>query len=166
MLTKTNKINSNRSFLLRFVLILPLILCVFAVTANAQRNDTAKNKNLPLWQSYKGVTIGMTVPEVIEKLGVPQSETAEGYFYMYTENETAQVLFDINKKVRTISVIYTAEYLNPPKFTDVFGKTAEDESKPDGSVFKMVRYTDAGFWVSYNRMAGEQAMVIIVIQKL
>lgn len=166
MLTKTNKFNSNRRFLLRFAFILPLILCVFAVTANSQKNDIAKTKNLPVWQTYKGVAIGMTVPEVIEKLGAPQSETAEGYFYMYTENETAQILFDTNKHVRTISVIYTAEFLNPPKFIEVFGKTAEDDSKPDGSVFKMVRYPEAGYWVSFNRMGGEQAMVIIVIQKL
>lgn len=166
MLYKTNKFSSVKSFLLRFAFVLPIILCVFIINVNAQKADTAKSKNLPVWQAYKGVAIGMTAPEVVEKLGAPASETAEGYFYMYTEFETAQVLFDVNKKVRTISVIYTAEFPNPPKFADVFGKTAVDESKPDGSVFKMMRYEDAGYWVSYNRMAGEQAMVIVVIQKL
>lgn len=166
MLTKTNKYNLNTRFLLCFALILPIILCLFAISANAQKADFAKTKNVPNWQSYKGVAIGMTLPEVVGKLGSPASETAEGYFYMYTQNETAQVLFDINKKVRTISVIYTSEFTNPPKFADVFGKTAVDESKPDGSVFKMVRYEEAGYWVSYNRMSGEKAMVIVVIQKL
>jgi hypothetical protein len=30
----------------------------------------------------------------------------------------------------------------------------------------MVRFEDAGYWVSYSRMAGEKAMVIVTIQKL
>lgn len=168
MFTRTYKNNFNSSFLLRTALILPIILCVLVVGINAQRNNTQKNPkvNLPVWQNYKGVAIGMTAAEAIEKLGAPTSENEGGLFYMFTEFETVQVLFDADKKVRTVSVIYTSEYPNPPKFADIFGKTAEDDSKPDGSIFKMVRYEDAGYWVSYNRMAGEQAMVIVVIQKL
>lgn len=168
MLTKTNKRNST-SFLLRIFLTLPLILCVFIITVNAQRNDVRKlnpKANLPVWHDYKGVAIGMTAPEVYEKLGVPTSENEGGLFYLFTEVETVQVLFDENKKVRTVSVIFTAEFPNPPKFVDVFGKTVADETKADGSAYKMIRYEDAGYWVSYNRMAGEQAMVIIVMQKL
>lgn len=169
MLTATIKHNSHKSLLLRIALILSFILCALIITAEAQKNETKKihpKENLPVWQAYKGVAIGMTVPEVLEKLGLPSSESPDGYFYIFTEAETAQVLFDENKKVRTISVIYAPEFLNPPKFVDVFGKTAVNDAKSDGSVFKMVRYEEAGYWVSYNRMAGDTAMVIIVIQKL
>ena len=43
---------------------------------------------------------------------------------------------------------------------------AAQEPKPDGSIFKMIRYQDAGYWVSYNRQAGEKAVVIVMIQKM
>lgn len=164
MLTKTNKTYSKVVTFVRVAVFLQIIICVFALGINAQ-NNTGK-KNLPLWQSYKGVSIGTTADEVRTKLGTPKSEDADGFFYVFSETENAQILFDNEKKVRTVSVVFDA--LNPtsPTFADVFGKTAQAQPKPDGSIFKMMRYEDAGYWVSYNRMAGEKAMVIVMIQKL
>ena len=163
MVTKTNKDYSTSVSSIRLVVFLLLIFGVFVMTANAQNSN---KKILPVWQNYKGVGIGTSADEVRTKLGAPKSEDADGFFYIFSETENAQFLLDKDKKVRTVQVVFTAENNAPPKFADVFGNTAEPEAKPDGSVFKMVKYTDAGYWVSYNRMAGEKAMVIIMIQKM
>jgi outer membrane protein assembly factor BamE (lipoprotein component of BamABCDE complex) len=163
MLTKTHKIYSTSVSPVRIVVFLLLFFLLFLASASAQTNG---KKDLPAWQNYKGVTIGMTADEVRQKLGAPKSEDADGYFYLFSEMENAQFLLDAGKKVRTISVVFAAENTASPKFTDVFGNGVTPEPKPDGSIFKMVRYQDAGYWVSYNRMAGEKAMVIVMIQKL
>lgn len=161
MLTRTHKIFSFSVSPARIAVFL-LVFFVFAVGAAAQAPD---KKNLPAWQNYRGVAIGMTADEVRAKLGAPRSEDAEGFFYVFSETENAQILMDANKKVRTISTVFSAEHQASPAFADVFGKTEEMQAKPDGSLFKMVRYPDAGYWVSYSRMAGEKAMVIVMIQK-
>lgn len=160
----TSKIFRNLVSPVRIALILSVILCLLSLNAFAQK-ENGKN-NLPNWKSYKDVTLGMTADQVREKMGEPKSEDDESLFYMISETETAQFVLDANKNVRIISVIYTAEHIGAPAFADVFGKAAVAEPRTDGSVFKMVRFEEAGFWVSYNRMAGEKAMVIVIIQKL
>ncbi len=169
MLTKTNKNYSTSVFSVRIAIFLQIIFCVLIITASVQQTEAQKaiNKdNLPLWQNYKGIWIGTTADEIRAKLGTPKSEDAEGFFYIFSETENAQFLLDSNKKVRTVSVVFSSDNLASPKFDDVFGKTAQAEAKPDGSIFKMVRYEDAGYWISYNRMAGEKAVVIVMIQKM
>ncbi len=163
MLTKTNKNYSISVSPARVAGFLLFILCVFVSSVNAQ--NIAK-KNLPAWQSYKGVGLGMTADEVRAKLGAPKSEDASGFFYIFSETENAQILLDNNKKVRTVSVVFTAEHPTAPTFAGVFGKTAELQPKPDGSIYKMVKYEDAGYWISYSRMAGEKAMIIVLMQKI
>jgi hypothetical protein len=163
MLTKTHQFYSIGVSPVRIAIFLLFIGGVFVLGASAQAPD---KKNLPAWQNYKGVGIGTTAADVREKLGAPKSEDAEGFFYVFSDTENAQVLLDANKKVRAVSVVFTAEHNAAPKFADVFGKTAEPEPKADGSIFKMMRYTDAGYWVSYSRMAGEKAMVIVMMQSL
>ena len=163
MLTITNKKYSFSGFPFRIAVFLLIFLFLFFISANAQNGG---KKNLPTWQSYKGVTIGMPAAQVREKLGAAKSEDAEGFFYMFSETETAQFMLDANKNVRTISVVFSAENAASPTFDAVFGKSAVAEPKPDGSIYKMVRFEEAGYWVSYSRMAGEKAMVIVTIQKL
>ena len=51
-----------------------------------------------------------------------------------------------------------------PTPVEVFGEDAA--AGADGAVSKMVRYDDAGFWVSYNRIAGDNPYVIVTIQKI
>ena len=41
----------------------------------------------------------------------------------------------------------------------------EIEAKPDGSMYQMTPYKEAGYWVAYSRTPGEQPMVIITMQK-
>ena len=163
MFTKTNKNYSIKVSPIRIAFLLQIVVCFLVFTANAQNTD---KKNLPVWQGYKGVAIGMTGAQVREKLGVPKSEDAEGFYYIFSETETAQILLDAGKKVKTISVVFSEEHKGAPTFPDVFGRTATAEPKTDGSIFKMMRYEDAGYWISYSRSAGEKAMIIVTIQKL
>jgi len=163
MLTRTNKNYSISVFPVRAAVILLFILCVFVLSISAQNSG---KKELPVWQSYKGVAIGMTADEVRTKLGAPKSEDVEGFFYIFSDTENAQFLLDSSKKVRTISVVFTAEHSASPTFAAVFGKTAEAQPKPDGSIYKMVKYEEAGYWISYSRMAGEKAMVVVMLQKM
>ncbi|MCM3869549.1 MAG: hypothetical protein ND895_02465, partial [Pyrinomonadaceae bacterium] len=37
---------------------------------------------------------------------------------------------------------------------------------PDGSMYKVVRYEQLGFWVSYNRTAGDLGIITVTIQKI
>lgn len=161
MSTKTNKNYSIIVSPIRITVFLLIFSFVFVISVNAQNAD---KKNLPVWQSYKGIAIGMTDVQVREKLGVPKDEK-DGFYYVFSETETAQIIFDAAKKVKTISVVFSEEHKGAPAFADVFGTSATAEPKPDGSIFKMMRYTDAGYWISYSRSAGEKPMVIVTIQK-
>ena len=40
------------------------------------------------------------------------------------------------------------------------------EAKADGSVYKMVRFPKAGYWLSYNRTGGAAPMTSITLQKI
>lgn len=162
MFTATNKNYSFNVSPVRIIIFLLVFFLLLLTNVNAQNGN---KKNLPAWQDYKGVSLGMTAEQVKEKLGAPKSEDAEGYFYMVSDTETAQFLLDVNKKVKTISVVFAAENTASPTFDAVFGKTAVAEPRADGSMYKMVRFEEAGFWVSYSRLAGDKAMVIVTMQK-
>jgi hypothetical protein len=143
-----------------------LLVCLIFVFFCVQIASAQSDKNLPAWQSYKGITIGMTTAEVKQKLGGAKSETADDWSYKFSDTETAEIILDAGKKVRAVTVMFSEDHQNPPKFEDVFGKGAKAEPKSDGSVYKLIRFTDAGYWVSYSRLAGDKAMVIVMIQKL
>lgn len=163
MLVKTYKNYSIRISHFHIAVFLQIVFCCLVFTANGQENG---KKNLSAWQSYREVSIGMTDAQVREKLGAPKTDDKDGFFYIFSETENAQIIFDANKKVRTISVVFSEDHTGAPTYSDVFGKTVVVEPKPDGSIFKMMRYEDAGYWISYNRSAGEKPMVIVTIQKI
>jgi hypothetical protein len=43
---------------------------------------------------------------------------------------------------------------------------AELQARDDGSMYELKRYPDAGYWVSYNRTAGDKPIVTITMQKM
>ncbi len=77
-----------------------------------------------------------------------------------------QIRLDKDKKVRVISITYSDENKNAPKYADVFGADAETAAKPDGSIYRLVHYPQAGYWVAYSRTAGENPTVTVTMQKL
>ena len=51
-----------------------------------------------------------------------------------------------------------------PSPKDVLGTDAD--KKPDGSLYKLVRYPKAGYWVSYSRTAGDSPTITVTMQKI
>lgn len=118
----------------------------------------------PIYNSYKGVTIGMPTGDARLKLGTPKDKADDQDFYVYSDNESVQVIYDAAHTVNAISVNYLGDLKAIPSPHDIFG--ADVAAKPDGSIFKLVRYPKAGYWVSYNRTAGEDPMIIVTMQKI
>ena len=134
-------------------------LIVTAVEASAMPTP-----EIPAYTGYKGVTIGMSMEQVRGKLGKARDTSDTEDYFVVSDNETVQVLYDNDKTVKIISVNYIGANPSAPQPKAVFG--ADVEAKPEGAVFKMVRYPKVGYWVSYNRTAGENAMVVVTMQKL
>jgi hypothetical protein len=125
----------------------------------------AQEAEKPAYDAYKGVTIGMSMTEARDKLGSPRDKSDSQDLYVFSDDETAQVYYDAaTKTVSAITVTFTGKLDKVPGPKAVFGIDAE--AKPDGGIFKMVRYPEAGFWVSYNKIVGDDPIIIIAIKKI
>ncbi len=120
------------------------------------------DKNDPPFHEYKGVRIGMAADEARKKLGDPADKSDRQDFYTFSDNESAQVFYDAEKKVFAISVNYLGGDKSPT-CKSILG--AEAEAKPDGSIHRRVDYPKAGFWVAYSRTPGDEPMVTVTMQK-
>ena len=130
--------------------------------ANAYNEAGATQQ--PLYSDYKGVRIGMTADEARAKLGPPALKADDQDYYVFLGKETAQIAYDSARKVIGVSVDY-AGGVGAPDYSNVVG--ADIETKPNGSMYKLVRYEQLGFWVSYNRTANDSVVIVtITIQKI
>jgi hypothetical protein len=135
-------------------------------TALAQKPAPApadKAQNEPPFHDYKGVRIGMSVDEARKLLGNPTDKDDKQDVYMFGETESCQVYYDATKKVSALSVTFFNGKAAPAVKT-VLGE--EPEAKQDGSLYKLIRFPKAGYWVSYTRTSGDSPMTIIAIQKI
>lgn len=128
----------------------------------AQSGDTGK-ADKPQYHDYKGVEIGMAQDEVRKKLGAPKEKEEAQDFYIFSEKETAQIFYQA-KKVSAVSVTYMGLKTAAPEAKAVFG--ADIQPGADGRIYKIVRYPEAGFWVSYSRLSGDEPMITVTMQKL
>ena len=109
----------------------------------------------------------MTADEVRDKIDKkPKIEDKDGFYYIFSDDESMQILLDENKKVKVISIIYSGDNSEAPTYEAVFGKDVPLEQSADGRVYKLIRYPESGFWVAYSSGAGERAPVTVTIQKL
>jgi hypothetical protein len=53
-----------------------------------------------VYTGYKGVTIGMSMDEARAKLGKPRDMSDVEDYYVYSETETCQVQYDVDKTVK------------------------------------------------------------------
>jgi hypothetical protein len=119
--------------------------------------------DIPVFVEFKGVHLGMTADEARKKLGDPSEKGDEQDFYSFNEKNSAQVYYDKTKKVYAISISYlNAAGAPPPK--EIMG--SDIPPKPDGSIYRLVRYPKAGCWVSYNRTSGDDPLVTVTMQKI
>ena len=158
-------------------LLVPAILIACSV-ANAQTTSTAPQPqevavnskasspaaaNVPVYADYRGIKIGMTADEVRSKVnGIKKGEGQD--LLASSDHESAQIYYDEKGKVTAISIDYFGDANGVPTPEAVLG--AAIEAKPDGSMYRLTRYRDAGYWVSYNRTAGDKPIVTITMQKM
>ena len=156
----------KRIFLVIFALL--VIACAgLLMSANAQKARPASTAEpvgqQPLYGDYRGVRLGMTPQEVRANLGNPVLKDEELDYFVFADNVTAQVAYDGAHKAKAISVDFPGG-VGAPDYKAVVG--SELTTRPDGSMFKLVRYESLGFWVSYNRSAGTTVIVTVTIQKI
>jgi hypothetical protein len=144
-----------------------MLAMLVPATTKAQRSKGTLDpgeEHQPAFSQFKGVRIGMTADEARKKLGNPRDKSPEQDFYIFNDNEAVQVFYDKGGAVSAISIDFMNGANSIPTSKDVLG--AEAEPKADGSVYKLVRYPKAGYWVSYSRTAGNEPTVTITMQKI
>ena len=121
----------------------------------------------PVFTGYRGVMLGMSADEVRRTLNEkPKYDETDGFYYVFSDKESAQFVLDENKKVKMISVIYRKGNADAPSFEDVFGKEIPLETDAAGRINKLVNYPEAGFWIAYYQTAGENPRTTLTIQKI
>ncbi|MDQ5845759.1 MAG: hypothetical protein M3539_10750 [Acidobacteriota bacterium] len=156
-------------FLLLAIMLVTITIFVMAGPSSAQTRSRAaiapapSVTKQPLYTDYKGVRLGMTVAEVRGKLGAPAYMDNELDYFALSVTETAQIVYDATRKVKTISVDYQ-NGTGAPEPAAVVG--VDLETKANGSLYRQVRYDSLKFWVSYSRIAGPTSIVTITIQKI
>ena len=139
------------------------LLCLLAMSAPAWTSYAQRGDD-PLFSDFKGVRLGMPTEEVRKKLGSPKDKSDEQDFYIFNDTQAVQIYYDKGKMVSAISIDYMDGASAVPSCKEVLG--TEAERKDDGSMYKMMRYPKAGYWVSYSRTAGNSPTVTITIQKI
>jgi len=136
----------------------------FGVAQTQRTRAGSGHDDAPLFQEYRSVRIGMTTEEVRKTLNNPSDKSDEQDFFVFSDNESAQVFYDKSRKVFAISVNFLNGARDMPTAKGVFG--SDILAKPDGSMYKMVRYPKAGCWVSFSRTAGEAPLTTVTVQKI
>jgi hypothetical protein len=173
---KSSQVRSGLQTLLMPALFALVILSVIPVV-NAQQpvqNQQPKAPDVaaqvpvatvaPLYAEYKGVRLGMSADEVRQKLGRPKETGKEQDLFVFSDTERARVYYDSAKKATAIISTFIGKASNAPTPEAVLGTAVE--AKPDGTLYKLVQYPEAGYWVAYSRTAGDEPLTIITMQAM
>ena len=115
----------------------------------------------PIFAGYKGVMVGMKMDDARTKLGTPKDKSDSEDYYVYSDNETLQVLYAPDKTVRVLSINYMGKGPTP---MDILGMDVA--AGPTGGINKMVKYPKSGFWISYLKTGGSDPMTVVTVQKM
>lgn len=151
------------------VLVGAVVTLGLAVNASAEMQGvkaTLKSEaatQQPRFTEYRGVRLGMSADETRAKLGTPSMKHSDQDFFVFSENETAQIVYDAAQKVITISIDYLGG-IGAPDYKAVVG--VELETIANGSLYRLVRYESQGFWASYHRTQSPVPNVTVTLQKI
>ena len=124
----------------------------------------SNRKVQPKYRDYKKVQIGMKQEEAREILGKPKSKSDRQDLFVFSDNEMAQVFYNAEGSVYAISATYMGDLASAPTAMSVIGE--DPPVQEDGAIYKMIRYPESGYWVSYNQTGGENRTVTITLQKM
>ncbi|HEX8890918.1 MAG TPA: hypothetical protein VF779_17345 [Pyrinomonadaceae bacterium] len=156
----------RKSFNAALILLAAIFAFMLSVAVQgqiAQQTGETTQVSDPVFHDYKGVTLSMTMNDVHQKLGAPKESGGGQDFYQASEKEAIQIFYR-NEKVKAIVVTYLGEGNGAPDCKAVLG--TNETPTADGSIYKVVRYPKAGYWVSYNRTGGDAPMVVVTMQKI
>ena len=146
-------------YLAALLLALPAVCAAQGAAPQADREKAEE----PPFHEYKGVRLGMTAVEARKKLGNPTDKGDKQDYYALNDKESCEVYYDDAKVVYAVKITYLGgDSIPAPK--NVLG--IEADSKQDGSLYKMMRFSKVGYWVSYMRTAGDSPMTLITLQKI
>jgi len=149
------------TYLLKYIF---LIVAFLAAAGSGTVARAQKVTDKPLFAEYKGVRIGMDMSEARKKLGQPADKSDTEDSFMFSDKESCQVFYDNVHKVLAISVTYLGDGSRAPSPKAVLGM--EIAARPDGSIYKLIRYLASGYWVSYNKTGGDSPLVTVTMQKI
>jgi hypothetical protein len=118
----------------------------------------------PLYSEFKGVKIGTPREEARKLLGSPQEKDKQQDFFVLSDRQRVRVYYDDKGAASAVIATYIGKSADAPTPKDILG--AEPEQKQDGSVYQLVRYPEAGYWIAYSRTAGDEPMTIITMQRM
>ena len=133
-----------------------------AAKAGPRAISSAADKSL--YSEYRGIAIGVPTADVHTKLGKAKEASDTQEQFIFSDNESVQFYYDAGHKVNAIVITFQGDVSKAPTAKDVFGEDVPPSA--DGTVFKMARYPKAGYWISYTRTTGSDAMVNIAMQKM
>lgn len=162
----TRLLRSSNFWLLNRALLATISFVIAAGVVSGQTTrKPAGGEDEPTFHEYRGIKLGWVADEVRKKLGNPVNKSDEQDYYIFNENERAQVYYDAKtRQVTAISVDFmvgATEVITPQQ---VFG--SDFEANADGSKSKLVRYPKAGCWVSYSKTKGDSPIISVTIQKM
>jgi len=118
----------------------------------------------PKFTEYRGVSIGMTTDDVRQRLGKPKQQDKTQDLFVFSNSESAQIYYDEQQKVYAISIDFSGKGNAAPTAIEILGQ--DITAKADGSIYQMQQYPAAGYWVSYNRSAGDSPVITVTMQRI
>ena len=139
-----------------------------AVADKTQPQATVKQAEpAPVMNDLKGITIGMNMDDVKQKLGKPERSDDAGMYFELSNGEMMQLRFDADKHVSLAAVTYVGKDAAAPQAADVFGADVTVVPNDKGVIYKMVRYPSAGYWMAYSRITVDGGpMTTVTMQKI
>ena len=122
----------------------------------------SKTATLPVVRSVRDVQLGMSIDDVKKKLGKPDVQDDTGLLFSLSGGDSVQIGLGEKKEVKVVAAIYAPGSKNAPSLKDIFGPSAEDAT---GDTYKMERYPDAGYWLSYSRSNSQDKPIVVVTMR-